>query len=201
MRKLEAASYRSLPWKDGGGTTIEVTRSPEGSSLDDFDWRISMARVAAAGTFSRFDDVDRSLVVLGGGALALSVSGRAPVQIDTSSAPLHFPGDVSVAAALPSGPVDDFNAMTRRGRFRHLLSRLRADKSVRVTLLGDSLVLVVVAGEAEARQGSTRVRLGARDALIVVRGEDAVELVPTPEVELLATDLWQTAKVSPARPA
>jgi environmental stress-induced protein Ves len=70
MRKLAPPSYRTMPWKNGGGTTIEIARSPEppeGAGLDDLDWRVSMARVDGPGPFSRFEGVDRTLAVLDGG--------------------------------------------------------------------------------------------------------------------------------------
>ena len=50
MRKLDARSHRPMPWKNGGGTTTEIARSPEtGSATTTFDWRISMARVETSG--------------------------------------------------------------------------------------------------------------------------------------------------------
>ena len=47
------------PWKNGGGLTREVAAFPANASMADFDWRISIADVAAAGPFSRFENVDR----------------------------------------------------------------------------------------------------------------------------------------------
>ncbi|MBV9975040.1 MAG: HutD family protein, partial [Hyphomicrobiales bacterium] len=61
MRVLRAGQHRRMPWKNGGGETTEIIASPEGAGLDEFDWRISMARVATDGPFSRFAGVDRTL--------------------------------------------------------------------------------------------------------------------------------------------
>src|SRR5690348_16103916 len=74
MRIIRSSDYRRMPWKNGGGETVEVTIAPEGASLDAFDWRVSMARVASSGPFSRFPGVDRTLAVLAGGGMRLDVT-------------------------------------------------------------------------------------------------------------------------------
>jgi uncharacterized protein len=66
MRILRAENYRRMPWKNGGGLTAEIAVSPESAGLDDFDWRVSMARVEAGGPFSLFPGVDRTLSILEG---------------------------------------------------------------------------------------------------------------------------------------
>ncbi|MDZ4369355.1 MAG: HutD family protein, partial [Afipia sp.] len=45
MRTLREADYRRMPWKNGGGETIEMMASPAGASFDTFDWRVSMAYI------------------------------------------------------------------------------------------------------------------------------------------------------------
>ncbi|TIN81446.1 MAG: HutD family protein, partial [Mesorhizobium sp.] len=71
MRILRAAEYRSMPWKNGGGVTTEIAVSPSGAGLDDFDWRVSMARVELSGPFSQFAGIDRTLAVLEGEGIVL----------------------------------------------------------------------------------------------------------------------------------
>jgi uncharacterized protein len=193
MQRLDARSYRAMPWKNGGGTTIEIARSPAGESLDDFDWRISMARVATSGPFSLFTGVDRSIAILDGDGLALTIEGRGAVRIDRGSAPLAFPADVAVAATLLGGPVEDLNVMTRRGRYRHLLTRARYETATPVPMIGELTVLLVAEGEVVARRGDREERLAARDALLVDWSANAssLELSPLPSAELLSVDLWR----------
>ncbi|RVD63440.1 HutD family protein, partial [Mesorhizobium sp. M4A.F.Ca.ET.029.04.2.1] len=124
MRILRAAGYRVMPWKNGGGTTTEITVSPGGAGFDNFDWRISMARVEAGGPFSSFAGIDRTLCVLAGQGIVLDVAGRAPAELTAASAPFSFAADVPTAAALISGPITDLNVMTRRGRMTHTVERL-----------------------------------------------------------------------------
>ena len=108
-----------MPWKNGGGETSEIAVSPDGSELDAFDWRVSMARVATDGPFSTFPGVDRTLTVLEGSGLRLKVGDDAAVDLTPDSPPLSFPADVHTAARLLDGPVLDLNVMTRRAAFHH----------------------------------------------------------------------------------
>ena len=42
---IPPSQFKSIPWKNGKGTTTELAVSA-GGSMQDFDWRISMADVA-----------------------------------------------------------------------------------------------------------------------------------------------------------
>jgi len=127
---IRAADCRRTSWRNGGGETVEVAVHPPSAALDAFDWRISSAGVAADGPFSDFPGVDRTLLVLTGDAITLSVAGRPPVLIDRRSAPFSFPGDSPATASLIDGSITDLNVMTRRGRFRHAVDRLDLDAPV-----------------------------------------------------------------------
>lgn len=120
MRKLTAADYRTMPWKNGAGVTTELAIEPASASLDDFEWRISSAQVRQAGPFSRFDGIDRSLAIIAGNGL-LWHGERASHALTRTSQPLAFTGEEAVHAALTDGPVVDFNVMTRRTRWSHTL--------------------------------------------------------------------------------
>jgi environmental stress-induced protein Ves len=117
LRILRSADYPTRPWKNGGGTTRDIAVSPPGASLDDFDWRLSLAQVDRDGPFSRFDNVDRTLVLLSG-AMTLHEPGR---RIDlVRHRPFTFAGERAIEAAVAGGATLDFNVMTRRGRTRHV---------------------------------------------------------------------------------
>jgi len=111
---LRAADRVAQPWKNGGGVTREVAIWPPGSDFDSFDWRVSIAEVCEAGAFSRFENIDRTLVILKG-RLTLTLAER-EMELGSGSAPCIFPGDVSCFGAPVDGPVTDLNVMTRRGR-------------------------------------------------------------------------------------
>lgn len=116
MQVLRAAGYRRVPWKNGGGTTAEIAVFPADATIADFDWRISMADVASDGPFSAFENVDRTLTVLDGEGIELSVEGSDPVELRQHSAPYSFAGDAPTTARLLGGRMTDLNVMARRGK-------------------------------------------------------------------------------------
>ena len=119
---LRSADHRRMPWKNGGGgETVEVIVHPEGASLSDFGWRVSMATVACDGPFSVFPGIDRTLAVLSGDGMDLSIEGMGDRLLTPASAPLPFPADAPTTARLTGGPITDLNVMTRRGVFSHTL--------------------------------------------------------------------------------
>lgn len=123
MKILRAADYQIMPWKNGLGSTIEIAISPGAKGLNEFDWRVSMARVASDGPFSRFPGIDRTLLVLEGDGMILAGAHRPPVRLQQNSDPYAFPGDEATDATLISGPIHDLNIMSRREAFQHTVSR------------------------------------------------------------------------------
>jgi environmental stress-induced protein Ves len=149
-----------------------------------------MARVDTAGPFSRFAGVDRTIAVLDGDGILLAFDGREAKRIDRRAEPFAFPADVAVEASLLGGTTLDFNVMTRRGRYRHSVTRARYDAREPLATPGDVTIVFVAEGSALAERGATRVPLGTHDALIV-EGRGALEISPATPVELLAVSLWR----------
>ncbi|WNW12962.1 HutD family protein [Pseudomonas sp. DTU_2021_1001937_2_SI_NGA_ILE_001] len=104
---LRAADYPSTPWKNGGGTSHEITRDA-GQALDDFGWRLSMVDVEKGGAFSAFTGYQRIITVLQGAGMALEIDGQ-PSRALPVSDPMAFSGDSEVICHLSDGPVRDFN--------------------------------------------------------------------------------------------
>jgi environmental stress-induced protein Ves len=146
MRLLGPADCLRMPWKNGGGSTTQLAIAPPGAALDDFDWRISSAQVATAGAFSAFPGVDRSLAVLNDGALLLQPQGKQPTLLTADDAPFAFAGEQAIDAALPNGPVVDFNVMTRRAPWRHALQVLSLDGTHRQARGADLMFIYCAQG-------------------------------------------------------
>ena len=109
----------AMPWKNGGGVTREIVCVPAGAGLDEFDWRVSIATIAASGPFSAFPGIDRVITLLQGGGVHLrSRDGAIDHRLDTPLAPFAFPGEAVIDAQLLAGECRDLNVMTRRGRCR-----------------------------------------------------------------------------------
>lgn len=121
MKRLSPAQYRSMPWKNGKGTTIEIAVFPEQAFLNDFQWRVSRAAVMEDGGFSYFEGIDRSLALLQGQGMRLNVDSVLQ-QVDANNNIAVFAGDASTYAELIAGPITDFNLMTRRSSCTHALS-------------------------------------------------------------------------------
>jgi environmental stress-induced protein Ves len=166
MRLIRPAEYRRMPWKNGGGETMEIAIAPPGAALDAFDWRISMARVAVDGPFSRFPGIDRTLMILDGRGIRLAIAGSASVDLTADSDPLPFSGDVATSANLILGPITDLNVMTRRGRFTHAMTRHRIDAPLDLAIDADTALLLCAAGNAQVTTSDGTVRLAARESLL-----------------------------------
>ncbi|AUX72200.1 HutD family protein [Erwinia pyrifoliae] len=110
---------RTLPvsrWRNGGGETREIISFPAG--VEDFDWRISIATIAADGDFSLFPGVDRIITLLNGG-VALYRKDRLYQRLVLNQ-PFAFAGEESIKARIIGNSSSDFNIMVRRDRFRAL---------------------------------------------------------------------------------
>ncbi|MFI7319154.1 HutD family protein [Streptomyces venezuelae] len=172
---LRWTAYRTVPWRNGGGTTREVA---EGAH-----WRVSVADVAGDGAFSHFPDTDRVITPVEGEGMRLTVSGTGHQVFPL--APFALPGDAPTHCHLPSGPVRNLNVMTRRGR---ATARVRI---VDVTAAGDTetvcerdetvLVMPVTEGLALLAPDGTETPLarldcahGAGRGMLRLRGEGAM---------------------------
>lgn len=166
-RFLPAAGHRRMPWKNGGGETVEIAVSPAGAGLDGFDWRLSMAAVAVDGPFSAFPGIDRTLAVLTGAGMVLEIAGLGRRILDPATPPLAFPADQPTTARLVNGPITDLNLMTRRGRLVHEMTRLQVAAPQALAATSDILVLLCASGHAGVRVGDEHIGLAPLDALLI----------------------------------
>lgn len=103
---LEIPHYKKMRWKNGEGYTLQIARSA-GESLDEFEWRISMADVKSAGEFSKFNGMQRFLTVLEGQGISLNIDGELK-YLHTLQTVL-FSGESVVHCELLAGQIRDFN--------------------------------------------------------------------------------------------
>jgi uncharacterized protein len=174
---LRAAARVAVPWKNGGGLTREVAVHPAGSSFDEFDWRVSLAEIHAAGPFSSFPGVERQMAVLAG-QLALAIEGRAALTLSPDSPPLGFSGEARVNAQPLSPAVTDLNVMTRRSRCHARLTRRLVHTAQQLTLRADATVLIALSG-LTLRSPAVEGTLSMLDAL-VCEGDTRCEVIPHP---------------------
>ena len=102
MRKLDPATYRAVPWRNGGGTTTLALLHAASADLDTFEVRVSTARVEADGPFSEYPGVDRTLILTHGAGLTLEAADGARITLDQACRPSR--SRATTPSAQPSSP-------------------------------------------------------------------------------------------------
>jgi len=189
---LSKENYRVTPWKNGGGQTTEIAIAPAGATLDDFDWRISLATIAQSGAFSSFPGIDRTLTLVEGAGVALQIDGR-PVDLSAEHRTVVFAGESAVHATV-AGTTTDFNVMSRRSRYRHRFERLSFSGMQTVVRQSGALLLFLAAGEQLdcLGQDGTQLSLGQFDGALI-GADDAAEwrLQTTETATVFVVDLME----------
>ncbi|MBS3958907.1 MAG: HutD family protein [Xanthomonadaceae bacterium] len=109
---LPATLHRRERWKNGGGWTREILRSPAG---DDWDWRVSVAEVGGDGPFSLFPGCEREIVLLAGQGMHLDFADGETHHLGPPHGRFRFAGERPLSVRLIEGPTVDFNLIWKRG--------------------------------------------------------------------------------------
>jgi environmental stress-induced protein Ves len=110
MRHLTTADYRTMPWANGRGTTVELLQE---DGPDGLLFRLSMASVIEDGPFSVFPGIERNLTVISGPGFRLD--GPCLSLPCKPLVPVAFAGDLPLQAAGTGRIASvDFNVMTAR---------------------------------------------------------------------------------------
>lgn len=177
LKVLRAADYPRMPWKNGGGSTEEITRDA-GEGLEGFGWRLSIADIGESGGFSSFAGYERVISVLQGAGMTLRVDGqvtRALLPLDAFA----FSGASQVGCALLDGPIRDFNLIYAPDRFRARLQWLDAGQQ---RLFSSADVLLVFSACDQLHVGVTNrgyELLGRHDCLQIDGNVGLLELALT----------------------
>ncbi len=186
LHLIRKAEQKRMAWKNGGGTTTEIAVCPRDASLDTFEWRVSTADVVADGAFSMFAGVDRTLALLSGAGLMLTVGDAAPVHLSPQSPPFAIGADTPTHATLTDGPVIDLNVMSRRGRWRHTVARI--DHAARHATAQNVAAWLVYcrSGNVRVTAAGGSVMAGAEDAVVGFATQLAIEPQGTSTAYLIA---------------
>ena len=115
--------WRTMPGRNGGGVTHELLKLGEGAL--GFALRVSVAEVTKDGPFSRFEGVDRSIVLLSGAGMTLLWPRGDRTHLTGAAPLLSFPGEVAPNSRLIDGPTTDLNVMTDRATLHAEVSLAR----------------------------------------------------------------------------
>lgn len=157
--------HLKMPWKNALGITREVISRPASDGAGGFDWRISLATVGTSGPFSVFAGIDRTIAVLQGDGMQLTVDGRREPPLLMASPPFAFSGDAEVQADCLGGETLDLNVMSRRGRFVHRMTKIAVSAAQTLSMSKDT-VAVVFRGDARVTIDGLRSEVGLGDIMI-----------------------------------
>jgi len=146
-------SFRSMPWRNGLGHTIEMLAEYLPHSTE-FAWRLSMADVVSDGRFSDFSGYDRTLLLLQGEGITLKHGNG---QCDRLLVPLQaarFNGEVETEVSLHGGPIKDFNVMARREFCSASVNTLHHVTDAEIPVDGDILLVYAVEGTIGIKLGN-----------------------------------------------
>lgn len=144
VRLLDPATFRTVPWKNGGGTAtdIAVKLGADGEP----DWRVGTAAIDRDGPFSDYAGVTRTFTIIHGAGVILDFPGEGarPVPRD---APTVFAGAPAPYCRLVDGvPATAFNLLTREGAASGAVSILPGGDRHAIAA-ATVLVLFAVAGD------------------------------------------------------
>jgi environmental stress-induced protein Ves len=104
------ADFKEMPWKNGGGKTLELFIERAGQ---DYDLRLSIATIEQPGPFSDFSGYDRIITQLEGAPLQLQFTDKKQVKQLEPLTPFAFAGEDKIHCHL-EGRARDFNVMMKR---------------------------------------------------------------------------------------
>ncbi|WAT29201.1 HutD/Ves family protein [Pseudomonas sp. GXZC] len=168
VKVWRAADYVRMPWKNGGGSTEEITRDA-GTGLDGFGWRLSIADIAESGGFSTFAGYQRVITVIQGAGMVLTVDGEEQRGLLPLQA-FAFKGDSQVSCRLITGPIRDFNLIYSPQRYHARLQWI--DGEQRFFSTAQTVLVFSVADEVKVLDQ----KLGHHDCLQVDGNTDLLEV-------------------------
>jgi environmental stress-induced protein Ves len=190
LETLDPSAYRHVPWKNGGGVTIDIAAEYRPGAApggwDGMIWRLSRTRIETPGPFSDLPGYERLLAVIDGSGLVLHPKGRPPLDVRTPFRPVRFAGEWPIDSELTAGTVGVLNLLADRTKIGIDLSFVVAPE--RVTLPSGTAILWASSPTRARLDGQTvtigrdgAIRLAGAGELVVDEGLVAVAvLTPVP---------------------
>lgn len=176
-RVIPSNEYRRERWKNGAGWTREIVAvcpcefagKPRCTgSCAGFVYRLSIAEIERDTPFSRFDGIERELVLLSGNGLRLRFDDGELHTLLPPHARLRFDGERALSGELVDGPTHDFNLMWRRDTVdAQLWHRPLVGPMVVFVAPGATWVLHLLAGDARFADDGGLPPLAAGDTALL----------------------------------
>ena len=149
VTRLDPDGYRRLPWKNGGGTLIDIADAYRADAPRDWSsllWKFGRTAIVEPGPFSHLPGLTRMQMVVKGRGLIL-VSADQEFDERQPFTPVRFPGELAIVTRLEAGPVEVVNLMANTAFAIDLVAltepgvrTLAAGTHVVYAAAGDSLV-------------------------------------------------------------
>ncbi len=142
---LDPSQYRRTPWKNGGGTTLDIAEKGE-------IWRFGRTPITVAGPFSDYAGFDRLQVLVGGRGLVLETP-EGEIDVREPFKPVRFTGETKITSRLEAGPVEVVNLIGARASvsldLRVLLAgeRRQLDPGTHLAYCADGPAMLSVEGK------------------------------------------------------
>lgn len=192
---IPASEHVRAPWRNGGGTTVELAKD---GGPDGFDWRLSIADILAAGTFSTFEGYRRIISTVEGAGMRLTVNGRSSGDLQ-QFVPFVFDGADQTECTLLDGPIRDFNLIYRGDRVTARLRWIRPEDETRLRSPAATLLVFNAGAEISVRlsnagdSGSAlslgRFDLVRLDAADGPESEQVVDISGTPDAVFCVVEI------------
>lgn len=165
---ISLAAAPKKPWGQGQVRTIASGSLGADGALvaaagQDWDWRVSVASIEQAGDFTPYAGFERTLTVIAGELLELTIDG-APQAVELYR-PLKFSGGSTTSAALPTGEILALNLITRTEKVRGNVRIVELSKKREQHLFGSQFG-VLLQGKASVLQAESEQPLNVRDTVI-----------------------------------
>ena len=172
IKIIPATDFKTLPWKNGKGETIELAIN-EGATLDNFDWRLSIASVTENGIFSDFGGYQRNLILIKGAGIELHHDDKYSDKLDHLLDFATFDGGNKTNGQLPNGPIKDFNIITKATRYQPIVDTYVDETSITVNHSGLCFIYSLSADvTVKDRLNDSSIQLPKGDLLFVDQQAD-----------------------------
>lgn len=176
-RVIPANEYVRTRWRNAAGWTREIHAQPAtvrnagGTSTTGWDWRLSIAEIEHAATFSRYEGVERELVLLSGNGLQLRFGDGSQQQLLPPHDRCRFSGEAELEGEPVDRVVHVFNLMWRRDAIEaQLWHRPLVGPMVVFADPGSTWVVHLIAGQARFADDSALPDLSASDTALLQTG-------------------------------
>jgi len=117
LTPLSPESFRSKPWKNGGGVTLDIADAcqpgADPAGWEGMIWRLGRTAIVQPGPFSDLAGYERMQAVIVGSGLVLE-GADGEVDLRQPFRPVRYDGGIPLVSRLENGPVEVVNLIADR---------------------------------------------------------------------------------------